>query len=58
MPGRRFAFGGIFVGIIAASAGDTPMALKELEVRLALPLRRRYTVERPPPSVLATKLTG
>ena len=46
------------MGIIAASAGDTPMALKELEVRLALPLRRRYTVERPPPSVLATKLTG
>ncbi len=35
VPGRRFAFGGIFVGIIPASAGDTPMALKELEVRYA-----------------------
>jgi len=33
MPGRRFAFGNIFVAIMPASAGDTPMALKELDVR-------------------------
>jgi hypothetical protein len=42
MPGRRFAFGGIFVGIIAASAGDIPMALKEFEVRYATKRAKDY----------------
>jgi len=42
MPGRRFAFGSIFVGIIPALAGDTAMALKELEVRYATKRAKDY----------------
>ena len=42
IPGRRFAFGGVFVGIIPASAGDTPMPLKELEVRYPTKRQKDY----------------
>jgi hypothetical protein len=36
-PGQRFAFGGILWGNRLTPAGDTPMRLKDLEVRHAAP---------------------